>query len=654
MLANKASWPDVPTDLYCKSGASTCKDQRSPVFFDRYQLEKVATKTYDGSAYQPVDSWTLDQSYLNPNDGVGKGSAGKILWLKSITHTGHGGTAATGDDLSVPPVLFANEMLKNRVDSVTDGPPPMWRPRVTAIRTESGALTSVNYRTECTASALPTDARTNDKLCFPVDWDPEGHTKDAKDWFHKYVVESVVENGASLAPGKPDLVTGSGQVTTRYTYGGGGRWMKPTGALVKPKEVTYSDFRGYSSVTTTVGEDGEATSSTSRYFRGLGGQLTAGPAGHELTFTDHERFQGQVFSAEEMNGSRIVSQTVTVPSGLVTTATGADGTKATLVGKTTGYGFSFTQAGTLERRTRSTTNYDGNGQVKTVDDAGDLAVADDGTCTTMTYGHSSNAAFVAAHMVGIASRVEVVGAACGETVSRPRDVISDTLVTLDARGRALETWQVDPNLSRTAGTLQASTRQGYIKANEVLAYDAWGRPTQVKDALGRVTSTTYTHSTGGLLRETVTTSPDPDGSGPLTGLTSTTVYNPLLGTVVETRDPNGKRTTGSYDALGRLLEVRAPDRQGAAKPSVAYAYRVQANGLNSVVTRMIGADGSTQHVESTLYDGLMRPFQTQTESSDGGPAHSDGSATRGRVVAHTFYDTAGRVLNRHGSDAASL
>nr|WP_284295093.1 hypothetical protein [Luteimicrobium album] len=180
----------------------------------------------------------------------------------------------------------------------------------------------------------------------------------------------------------------------------------------------------------------------------------------------------------------------------------------------------------------------------------------------------------------------------------------------------------------------------------VVSYDDRGRPTATKDALGRQTAIAYTQSGGGLLQQVVTTSPDPDGAGALTGMTSTTVYNPLTGTVTETRDTNGKKTTGTYDALGRLKDVRNPDRQGASVPSTAYEYAVHENGLNSVVTKAIGADGKTQHTSSVLYDGLMRQFQTQTESADAGDSQKDSAATRGRVVQHTYYDSAGRVQSQ--------
>src|SRR5690606_20248756 len=126
-----------------------------PSFYTLYRLDRVVTRVHDGSAYQPVDSWKLNQSFVSPGDGsLGDGS-GKVMWLGSIRHTGHGGTTATSDDLSNNPVMFAREMMANRIDSHRDGLPPMYRPRVIGVRTESGALISPSYRTECAGGTLP-------------------------------------------------------------------------------------------------------------------------------------------------------------------------------------------------------------------------------------------------------------------------------------------------------------------------------------------------------------------------------------------------------------------------------------------------------------------------------------------------------------------
>jgi RHS repeat-associated protein len=73
---------------------------------------------------------------------------------------------------------------------------------------------------------------------------------------------------------------------------------------------------------------------------------------------------------------------------------------------------------------------------------------------------------------------------------------------------------------------------------------------------------------------------------------------------------------------------------------VQYEYTVQPNGLNAVVTKTISANGKRQHSSAVLYDALMRPFQTQQEG------RGTGTSDQGRMVAHTIYDSAGRIVKQ--------
>jgi len=117
---------------------------------------------------------------------------------------------------------------------------------------------------------------------------------------------------------------------------------------------------------------------------------------------------------------------------------------------------------------------------------------------------------------------------------------------------------------------------------------------------------------------------------------------------MSTIDPNGRVTSGTYDALGRLLSVRYPQHQASATPSVEYEYAIRGSGLNSVVTKSLGADGVTQHVSVTMYDGLLRPFQSQIEGADAGADHNANAEARGRMVSQVYYDSAGRVAKQTG------
>ncbi|GAB3992546.1 hypothetical protein GCM10029992_01930 [Glycomyces albus] len=128
-----ASWPETPWDAECE--AAPCTDQLAPAFFSSKRLSEIATYVPDGaSGFTKIDSWALTQEFLDY-----EGSDDTVLWLKSIQHTGHvGGTEST------PPVTFAGIAFPNRVEH-SEGTPSMWRPRLTAIVSETGSVTGIWY-----------------------------------------------------------------------------------------------------------------------------------------------------------------------------------------------------------------------------------------------------------------------------------------------------------------------------------------------------------------------------------------------------------------------------------------------------------------------------------------------------------------------------
>ncbi|PFG43376.1 RHS repeat-associated protein [Isoptericola jiangsuensis] len=655
---NLSAWPDVPGDLVCYKSANSCGiDAISPSFYTLYRLDRVVTRVLDGSTYKPVDSWKLNQSFVAPGDGsLGDGS-GKVMWLASIRHTGHGGTVTTDDDLSNNAVKFAREMLANRVDRDGDGLPPMYRPRMTGIRTESGALITPTYRTECSAGTSPVSSEAtdavlsgNEKLCFPVDWQDDSRPMD---WFHKYVVAAVVQNGASTT-GAGEVVTGSGQLVTRYEYVGDAKWVKPSGPLTKKKEVTWSEFRGYRTVVTTEGKGSQASSTTTRYLRGLGsgGDFQVGPAGDRITVKDHDAHAGTVVETIVHDGEtedQAVSWSVTSPQAPVVVATGADGTKVTRQAGTTAYGFELDAAGLVAIRTQSATWTDAAGQVVRAEDLGDVSSTTDDTCTQITYAHDDVSTLADRNMIALAGRTQTFAATCakvtGGQVSRPLDVVSDQVTTYDSVGQPTSVQGLDPDLDRETATVGNGSGAGYVTTQR-MTYDAYGRVTGVTDVAGKVTTTSYSPASAVIPATVTTTTPDPDGSGPKPAFSSSVTFDKVTGLMTASTDANGQSTRGTYDALGRLRTVTYPEHAGLGKPSIAYEYTTRANGLNVVLTRTLGADSDdkpVQHVSAEFHDGLMRVFQTQDEVVDTGERRQDDAATRGRLVTQVFYDTAGRV-----------
>ena len=70
---------------------------------------------------------------------------------------------------------------------------------------------------------------------------------------------------------------------------------EPTGAMIKEREVTYSDFRGFGTVLTTVGVGTESSASRTQLLPRHRQDSHAEPE-PGIEVVDRNRFQGQVFS----------------------------------------------------------------------------------------------------------------------------------------------------------------------------------------------------------------------------------------------------------------------------------------------------------------------------------------------------------------------
>lgn len=621
---NASKWPDVPFDLICSS-ATSCPNQFSPAFFTRKRLTTVTTKVLSGSTYRDVDSWTLGHQFPDPGDGTDP-----VLWLASIEHKGLAASSA----ITLPKTTFIGAQMANRVDKLGDLGPAMNRYRITGINTESGGTTAVNYTpVDCTTSNLPAAAESNSRRCFPVYWDPEGSIGLTQEYFHKYLVSSIVDTGRDSQ---------SEPVLTAYSYVGGAAWHYDDNELVQPKYRTWGQFRGYATVDVVTGASGNPDypqlKTRYRFFRGMHGDRAA-PAGGTKTvavdgITDHDHFNG--FTREEItyNGAAEVSGTLTTPWASNPTATGANGIAARHSG--VGTSEARTTAPALpggKRTTRTVTTYGDYGMPVQVDDQGDTATTADDRCTRIEYARNTTK-----HILGTVSRTETVAKACATTPARPGDVISDARTAYDGLAVGAAPTRGLVTQSQELKAYSGTTAQYVTTATNT--YDALGRVTKVTDALGRATTTAYTPAGAGPVTKTVLTGPDPDGTGPLTAHVTTTDLDPAWGTPTKTTDANGKITSGSYDALGRLTGVWKPGRvQGTDSAHSTFAYTISATGQNAVTTKSLIHDG-TYTTSVALYDGLLRQRQTQAPTGD--------RETAGRVVTDQAFDSRG-LLTRTNS-----
>lgn len=617
--ANASSWPDVPFDLICTSTTS-CPSQVSPAFFTRKRLSTVTTQVLNGGAYQNVDRWALTHTFPDPGDGTGAS-----LWLDKIGHSG-----LVGGTVTLPDVQFYGTQMPNRVDTIGDYGPPMIRYRLTGITSETGGTISVNYTpADCTTTNLPTSADANTRRCMPVVWDPEGGIGPITEYFHKYLVDSVVAN-----PG-----TGGGTaVETHYAYVGAPAWRYDDSPLSPDEYRTWGDFRGYDTVDVLTGAPStpDRLRVRYRYFRGMDGDRLSAGGTKTVTIdqiTDEDRLSGFQREAITYNGDAVVTASLTWPWLSAPTATGNDGTQARFLDVAQTQTRTPLAAGG-ERTTRTVTTYDPTfGTPTQVEDQGDTAIPDDDRCTRVEYARNTNA-----NIVATVSRTETVAASCSQTPARPGDVISDVRTAYDNRAVGDPPTRGLP--TRTERVASYNGTQPVTVIESTTTYDAHGRPLSVADALGRTTSTAYTPATGGPVTAVTTTSPDPDGPGALTSHVTTTEVNPAWGAPVKVTDPNGKVTTATYDALGRITAVWLPGRaQGTKSANTTYAYTISTTGVNAVTTQTLtAAEGYLTSV--TLYDGLLRPRQAQAPSAD--------RDVPGRVITDTEYDSRGLTTATNG------
>lgn len=586
------AWPDVPWDGDCTT--ATCKDDLSPTFWSTKRLAKVNTQVSTGGGnYAHVDQWDLGQSYPSPGDNTAAG-----LWLDTITHTGlAGGTKATD------PVRFAGEMKANRVDSAPDGLPALNRPRISTITTESGGRLAVKYApTECVPGAPPAPD-SNTKRCFPVRWTMPPEVNPRNDWFHKYVVAEVTED---------DLLTDNYDGRTTYSYEGGAAWAYGENPLADPKYLTWSEWRGYEKVLVTKGDKAqEPTSPQSatryHYFRGMHGDKVAAGGTKTVDLTDStgtptrdlEQYAGRIREQITYNGVGGAEVSGEIHD-LWSRQTGQqDPYKA----------FQVEDVRTVTRKpitggvrtTEMKSKYDDYGNVIEVNDLGDLAVNSDDRCTTTSYLPKTST-----WLVSLPNHVRTVGVACGVTPAYPADAIEDTRTSYDDKGNAIGTQRAKSYSGSTPAYLTTSTT----------TYDSYGRTKEVKDALGRPTTTVYVE-TNGLTTGTTTTNG--------VGHTKSETIDPAVGKPVVQKDTNNKVTSLKYDPLGRLVAAWQPGRSEAAQesPHLQFEYGVrQSGGPNWVKTLALKANGN-QVASYQLLDGFLRLRQTQEPSPLGGRILTD-------------------------------
>ncbi|WP_190214318.1 RHS repeat-associated core domain-containing protein [Kitasatospora indigofera] len=644
--AHAANWPDVPFDQVCS--AATCT-QHTPSFFNRKRLTAISTQVWNGSSYQEIDTWNLDQEFKGAGDAFSP-----ALWLNAVTRTGKAaGAGIGGAAVKLPRTVFTGKPMANRVWGGTDPLPYLARLRITAVGLDSGGQIDVTYSDpECRREApavLPGALDQNTLRCFPVHWTPPQSQVAHDDLFHKYVVTRVDES---------DRLAEARSKTTRYEYLGGAAWHYDTSEGTDDADRTWSDYRGYGRVRTLHGDAGQGdqvTRTESVYFRGMNGDKLAGGT-RSVTVADS---QGAAIADEDgLTGTLRESITYSgengTPTGTVSyepwrsdaTATrNRAGTPGPLKGyrRDTSKVVSRTlvttsSAGaTAWQSTEVGKTFDALGRISTVNDEGDPTRADDDSCTRFWYTDSGG------RIKDKVYRTEKVAVDCATTPVYPADSVQDARIYYDDSAGLTAA----PTRGLVTRTEEVASYSGQTPQYQTLtraSFDANGRPSTSTDAYGDTTLTSYTTNTNGLTTSITTKVPM---DRPATKwLTSTTYLDGLRGDQTGSEDANANRTDLEYDAAGRLAKVWLPAWTKAAHPtqpssSFGYALPVDAtNNVNGPVsssssTRMEAGGYRTSY---QIFDGLGRIRQTQEPG-----AKSTSTTVTNRMVADTFYNSLGAV-----------
>lgn len=618
------NWPDVPFDQICNTG-SACTNKLAPTFFSRKRLQQITTQVLKGSAYQPVDQWQFTQRFPSTGDG----SVGAPMWLGGIAHSGKVGAA-----IAMPSVLFDGGKLVNRVDTPVDGLNGLWRYRLNKITTETGAVITVGYSAkdcDIPSKNMPTEKDTNSKRCYPVRWTPPLEAE-REDWFHKYVVESVTTQ---------DPTGGNGaEMVTWYKYDGGAAWHYQDSPLLKLKDRTWSEWRGYGSVTTYTGHPvnpGPRSKTVTTYFRGLDGDRQEGtnapPRNVDVRDSEGQlradadplagRQREQIVYQEASSSAEVsggitdyaIHQTAEQNVSFPGTEEPAFVLRSNFVGQSSSKTRTARDGGRPDLFRSVTTEYDtSTGLPIKVADWGDAAKVDE-TCAITTYVKNVDAWLV------LPSRVVTSAGACDTASANPPEsrALSDVRTGYDGG---------TPGEAPTVGNPSTSERlRAYVggaaqyQVTETKTFDQLGRVTSSKDALNRLTTTAYTPADRGPLSKSVTTQPEVTvANGTKAKFATTVEYRPEWGVTWKTTDANQRTTELDYDALGRLSSVWLPTQPRAsnALANMKYSYALSQTAPSNVRTDTLNHSASGYVTSFAQFDSLLRPRQTQTPAPDGG------------------------------------
>ncbi|MFJ1805193.1 MULTISPECIES: polymorphic toxin-type HINT domain-containing protein [unclassified Streptomyces] len=705
-------WPDVPWDLHCDStdktklpdGSTSVPDDvcvtSGPSFWTTTRLDSITTKVHVKATDQltAVDSYQLGQVYsdaggtvdpvtgttVDPEDA---GSLQAVMWLQSVRHTGEDTYGNGNSDIALNQVSFTGTEIDNRVDDDSPSAPPLYRPRISSIQTETGESIAVEYNAAPCAGRTLTIAQadSNTNSCYPVYWTVPGASKPIADWFNKVTVNSVAVSDLTIAgqyqPDTQHAPAGSETQISRYSYAGPA-WHRDDSAQTDDQYRTWDQFRGFRTVTVQTGQAPEpVTQQTTTYLQGMDGDYKADGTRRSVTVdakvggstvlsvTDADQLAGTTLQDDTYTGAGGTVDAVSVNGPFTFTTTASAGQSpwtawtqednpgdtepalstlpdlaAHRIKSSSSREYELLAGGSW-RHTTTDTAYDSQGRVSTVNGHGDGTDPNQEKCATTTYATppASNTM-----MLSYADRVTSVLGACG-TALGASSLLTDqkiyyagdgTLSGLGAFGPVTAAGQVTG--TQTAIGFTGTTENW--QTTSAVSYDGAGRVTDAYDATGQKTHTDFTPAWSGSGNNTNATAKSSVNSR---NWQVGSTLDALRGLPLESVDANGRKTDMTYDALGRRTAVWLPGRDKSAGQSAdeTFAYAIdpgavpapggtvtQPGAPTTVTSKTLREDG-TYATSITLYDGMLQPRQTQSTAM--------GDSDAGRVISDTFYDSHG-------------
>ena len=650
---NAGSFFDVPNDLICDSPTASCT-VNSPSFFSGLRYSYVQTQVRIGGKWTDAGRYNINHEWPKDDengDGRPDGVA-KKLRVKDILQVGFAFKDADGDgdadsfDVPYEPTRFGYAFMDNRVDHEGNIPRAMRHNRLNKVTNPFGGVTEISYtrnRRCFAADESVTDPHwdQNTKDCFPQWYKDSGSTHIGLALFEKYLVGTVTEKPGQ---GSPDMVT-------RYTYGGNAAWAYDPNTFARGDQDQYgfAVWRGYDTITVANG----ASKSRSRLYRGLHGDyaLEQNEGGNweavrgarrqdVLTFggsvkPDHAALAGQALEEQQLGvvegqadqpvESKLneYEQVVTVRGASLQPAFAFDATWVGLKSTTTRVHTSLTQY----KERRSVVRYNTDIQpphsrpfqpLSTLEE-GWRDVEGDERCSVTEFAEDPTRWMFAYPAVN-----KLVAGGCDSTevlsMSQTYYDGSTTLKALPGRG--------NPTMRRT---LVEDGRWSTSRTE----FDDLGRPVTAVDPNGNATTTAYLVAGGGWAGDIPTKTTVRNALGHV----AETEFHPELGLPRREKGVNGNVTEYSYDSVGRPTAVWLPDAPIAfAEPSWRYSYDIPNRAVRTRTLTSQARTGDTVTFDDTwvIYDGFMRPRQTQTVSP----------VTTNALVSETTYDDRGLVRDQ--------